>query len=169
MVDRADAYMESCEFAIDDKSPSTIHELAHVGQDLRSQLAALKSMLAVSTEVDEIHVAWMYYHAISIYLSGIFDYILCSVRTGPGLSLQDDEVAIHREGILRFSSKALQQSQVSRVFLLLPLRIAGNRCSTTEQCREVFNRICALENEFAVAKAFKAELMQIWSSRSLWI
>jgi hypothetical protein len=109
----------------------------------------------------------MYYHAISIYLSSIFDYILSEVCTT--ISLQAEEITLHLEGILTRSDEALQQNQVSQVFLLLPLRIAGNRCSTSKQCYEVLKRLDVLRRQFAVAAAFRSELLDLWSSRSLQI
>lgn len=145
--------------------PTTIYELTQEGQELHSQLAAFASALQLSKSAQDISVAWMYYHALSIYLSGVFDYTLSEVCAIP--SLRDDEITVHLEGILKRSDEALQQSQTSRVFLLLPLRIAGNRCSNWKQCQAVLKRIDILRNQFAVATAFRTELLQIWSSRSL--
>lgn len=149
-----------------DVDPTTMYELVQEGQDLHSQLVAFAAILCVSGNAHDISAAWMYYHAISIYLSGIFDYILTEVCTVP--SLTDDEILVHVEGILKQSDEALHQSQTSQVFLLLPLRIAGNRCSKSKQCREVLKRLDILQGKFAVATAFRTELLQIWLSRSLY-
>jgi len=145
--------------------PTVMYELVQEGQELQAQLAAFSSVLHVSTNAQDVSVAWMYYHALSIYISGIFDYTLSEVCAAP--SLQDDEIMVHLEGILKHSDEALQQSRTSRVFLLLPLRIAGNRCSNWKQCQEVLKRIDILRGQFAVATAFRTELLQMWSSRSL--
>jgi hypothetical protein len=148
-----------------DIDPTTMHELIKEGQGLHSQLSAFSSTLYVTTSAQETSVAWMYCHALSIYLSGVFDYTLSEVCAIP--SLRDDEIEVHLEGILTRSDEAIQHSQTSRVFLLLPLRIAGNRCSNWKQCQEVLSRIDILRDRFAVATAFRTELLQIWSSRSL--
>jgi hypothetical protein len=148
-----------------DVDPTTMHELIKEGQGLHSQLAAFSSALHMSISAQDTSVAWMYYHALSIYLSGVFDYTLSEVCATP--SLRDEEIMIHLEGILKRSDEAIQHSQTSRVFLLLPLRIAGNRCSSWKQCQEVLKRIDILRDQFAVATAFRTELLQIWSSRSL--
>jgi hypothetical protein len=148
-----------------DVDPTTMHELIKEGQGLHSQLAAFSSALHMSISAQDTSVAWMYYHALSIYLSGVFDYTLSEVSATP--SLRDEEIMIHLEGILKRSDEAIQHSQTSRVFLLLPLRIAGNRCSSWKQCQEVLKRIDILRDQFAVATAFRTELLQIWSSRSL--
>jgi hypothetical protein len=148
-----------------DVDPTTMHELIKEGEGLHSQLVAFSSALQLSMSAQDISVAWMYYHALSIYLSGVFDYTLSQVCAIP--SLRDDEITVHLEGILKRSDEALQRSSTSRVFLLLPLRIAGNRCSNWKQCQEVLDRIDILRDQFAVATAFRTELLQIWSSRSL--
>lgn len=157
--------MESHNAGNMDVDPTKMHKLVNEGQELHSQLAAFASALYVSTSAQDISVAWMYYHALSIYLSGVFDYTLSEVCAIP--SLRDDEITVHLEGILNRSDEALQQTRTSRVFLLLPLRIAGNRCSNWKQCQEVLNRIDILRDQFAVATAFRNELLQIWSSWSL--
>jgi hypothetical protein len=98
-----------------DVDPITMYELIQNGQELHSQLAAFASLLHVSMNAHDISVAWMYYHALSIYLSGIFDYTLSEVCTIH--SLQDDEITMHLEGILKQSNATLQYSQTSQVFL----------------------------------------------------
>ena len=148
-----------------DVDPTTMHELIEEGQGLHSQLAAFSSALHMSISTQDTSVAWMYYHALSIYLSGVFDYIISEVCAIP--SLQDEEITVHLEGILKRSDEAIQHSQTSRVFLLLPLRIARNRCSNWKECQEVLKRLDILRDQFAVATAIRTELLQIWSSRSL--
>jgi len=162
---RASVTMDTYNTENMDVDPTKMHELVKEGEELHSQLAAFSSALHLSMSAQDISVAWMYYHALSIYLSGIFDYTLSEVCAIP--SLRDDEIAVHLEGILKRSDEALQRSSTSRVFLLLPLRIAGNRCSSWKQCQEVLSRIDILRDQFAVATAFRTELLQIWSSRSL--
>ena len=148
-----------------DVDPTTMYELIQAGEKLHFQLAGYASVLHVSLNSHDISVAWMYYHALCIYLSGVFDYTLSEVCAIP--SLRDDEITVHVNGILTRSDEALQHGQTSQVFLLLPLRIAGNRCGNWKQCHEILKRIDILQCQFAVAAAFRAELLQIWSSRSL--
>jgi hypothetical protein len=164
---RAGAYVDFCNLVSSDTESTTIDDLVQTGRNLQCQLAEFASLLQVNAHAHDYSVAWMYYHAISIYLSGIFDYTLSEICTT--LSLRADEITIHLEGILTRSDEALQQNQVSQVFLLLPLRIAGNRCSSWKQCQEVLRRLDVLRTQFAVATAFKTELLHIWSSRSLQI
>jgi hypothetical protein len=164
---KASAYVESQNVETIDPEASKSYELVQTGQNMKFQLETFASLLLANTQAHDNSVAWMYYHALSIYLSGIFDYTLSELRTT--LSLRDDEISVHLEGILTRSDEALQQNQVSQVFLLLPLRIAGNRCSTSKQCYEVLKRLDMLRRQFAVAAAFRSELLDLWSSRSLQI
>jgi hypothetical protein len=161
----ANAYVEAHHIERADTEASTTNELIQTGQNLHSQLETFASLLRANTQAHDHSVAWMYYHALSIYLSGIFDHTLSELCTT--LSLRAGETTLHLEGILTRSDEALQRSHVSQVFLLLPLRIAGNRCSTPKQCREVLKRLDALQRQFAVAAAFRSELLDLWSSRSL--
>jgi hypothetical protein len=164
---RASTYSESHHLENINAKSSMMDELIRTGHALQCQLEAFASILLASTQAHDHSVGWMYYHALSIYLSGIFDYTLSEVRTT--LPLRADEITVHLEGILTRSDEALQQNQVSQVFLLLPLRIAGNRCSTSKQCYEVLKRLDMLRTQFAVAAAFRSELLNLWSSRSLQI
>jgi hypothetical protein len=162
---RASAYIDSRHPQDVDTEPIGIHELVHTGHNMESQLSTFASLLRANTQAHDNSIAWMYYHALSIYLSGISDLTLSEVRST--LPLRADEITVHLEGILTRSDEALRQNQVSQVFLLLPLRIAGNRCSTSKQCHEVLKRLDVLQRQFAVAAAFRSELLQMWLSRSL--
>lgn len=76
-----------------DVDPTKMYKLVREGQELHSKLAAFASSLHVSIIAQDTSVAWMYYHALSIYLSGVFDYTLSEVCAIP--SLRDDEITVH--------------------------------------------------------------------------
>lgn len=160
---RSNTYADSL-----DSEPTTVFELVREGKALRSRLVVFSSFFCENTQALDISMAWIYYYAVSIYLSGIFDYTLCGTCDSTGISLTDNELTIHVEGILRWSEESLRHNQVSHVFLLIPLRIAGNRCSNSKQCQGVLKRLEILQGQFAVAAAFRTELLQLWSSRSLY-
>lgn len=162
--DSANTYTDS-----EDADPNTVSELIQEGKALRSRLVVFSSFLCENTQALDISMAWIYYYAVSIYLSGIFDYTLIGVCDSTGISMTDEQLTVHVEGILRWSEESLRHNQVSHVFLLIPLRIAGNRCSTSKQCQEVLKRLEILQGQFAVAAAFRTELLQLWSSRSLYL
>lgn len=162
--DRASAYADSHSHENIHISSITLRELSQRGEQLHSQLTSFAFSLVKSTAYDT-SAAWMYYHAISLYLSGIFDHILpriCLIAQS-----SDHEAMAHIEGILQHSDEVLQQSQVSHVFVLLPLRIAGNRCSSTSHCREVLKRVELLQGQFAIAGTVRDELLKTWSLRPL--
>jgi hypothetical protein len=100
---------------------------------------------------------------MSIYLSGLSDYQVLPETVN--LSLQEEEIQHHTESIISRTGKALDGGQVSAVLLLLPLRVAGNRCRTWEGCGEIMSLLERIEGGFGVAGAFKGELMGIWAER----
>jgi hypothetical protein len=100
---------------------------------------------------------------MSIYLSGLSDYQVLPESTQ--LSLQEEEIQHHTESIIFRTGKALDAGQVSAVLLLLPLRVAGNRCRTLDGCGEIMKLLERIEGGFGVAAAFKEELMGIWTER----
>jgi len=100
---------------------------------------------------------------MSIYLSGLCDYQVFPEEVD--VSLQEEEIQHHVESIIFGSSMALETGQISTVFLLLPLRIAGNRCRTLEACTEILRQLSRIEGSFGAATAFNLELTGIWASR----
>lgn len=137
--------------------------LANFAQSLSWQLNHFKHTLTISVPKPETNIASIYYHAMSIYLSGLCDYQV--LPEDVNLSLQEEEVQHHAESIISRCGKALEAGQISAVLLLLPLRVAGNRCRTWEGCGEILRMLQLIEGVFGVAAAFKGELMGIWAER----
>ena len=100
---------------------------------------------------------------MSIYLSGLCDYQV--IPEDVNLSLDEDEIQHHTESIISRCGKALDSGQISAVLLLLPLRVAGNRCRTLDGCGEILRLLERVGGEFGVAAAFKGELIEIWAER----
>jgi hypothetical protein len=100
---------------------------------------------------------------MSIYLSGLCDYQVLPNEVG--LSLQEEEIQYHAASIIFRCCKALDDGQISGVLLLLPLRVAGNRCRTAEGCGKILGMLTRIQGGFGVAAAFKGELMGIWAER----
>lgn len=152
----------------DDVDIGTLHALAQEGHARKLQLEAFASALPTANEDAEPVLSRLYYHAASIYLSGVFEQSGSLRQTGIcGPILTASEVCYHLEGILSQGSLILQKGGFSPLLLLTPLRIAGNRCATSSQCRQVLEMIAKVDVFFAVAHAFRTELEQIWSSRAL--
>jgi hypothetical protein len=100
---------------------------------------------------------------MSIYLSGLSDYQV--LPEAVNLSLPEQEIQHHTENIISRTHKALDDGHVSAVLLLLPLRVAGNRCRTLDGCGQILSMLERIEGGFGVAAAFKGELMGIWAGR----
>lgn len=100
---------------------------------------------------------------MAIYLSGLGDYQV--LPDDADVSLREEEIQHHTGSIISRGRIALEAGQVSALFLLLPLRIAGNRCRTSDGCDEILRQLCLIEGNFGVAAAFKSELIDIWASR----
>lgn len=161
---RAIAYTNSQNHEHTSTHSLTLRDFSQKGEHLHSQLTSFACSLVESTAYDA-SAAWMYYHAISLYLSGIFDHTLPGIL--PVAQSSDHEIMVHIDGILEHSDEVLQQSQVSHIFLLLPLRIAGNRCGNTGRCREVLKRVEILQNQFAIARTVRDELLKTCPLQSL--
>jgi hypothetical protein len=100
---------------------------------------------------------------MSVYLSGLCDYQVLPDEVN--LSLQEEEIQHHAASIISRCGKAVEDGQVSAVVLLLPLRVAGNRCRIVQRCGEILRMLERIEGSFGVARAFKGELMEIWAER----
>ena len=99
-----------------------------------------------------------------IYLSGLCDYQVLPDEIA-NLSLPEEVIQYHTENIISRCGTALDECQVSAVLLLLPLRVAGNRCRTLDGCAEILRLLGRIEGGFGVAGAFRGELMGIWAER----
>jgi hypothetical protein len=147
-----------------EQSPYTEHcTLAMSARSIHSQLNHFNHTLTTSAPTPSTNIACIYYHAMSIYLSGLCDYQVLPDEVD--LSLPEEEIQHHAESIISRCGKALNDGQVSVVLLLLPLRIAGNRCRTTDGCGEILRLLERIEGGFGVAASFKGELIGIWAER----
>ncbi|KOS23404.1 hypothetical protein ESCO_006606 [Escovopsis weberi] len=115
---------------------------------------------------DSTLVSRVFFAAISIYLSGIFDYgITCWKQLGlEPPTLDDATIQAHLSGILRSTRHALQQTTLSPLLFLFPLRIAGARARSEWQRERVLELIGTVEKKggFAAAGAVSMELQEIW-------
>ncbi|OAA36815.1 C6 finger domain protein [Metarhizium rileyi] len=114
-------------------------------------------------------LARVFYAAISIYLSGVFDYELShwqqlnlSVPT-----LDQGTVAQHVDTILTLTSTALSHTSLSPVLFLFPLRIAGARSYYQLQRDRVAALVGQIGNAFAVASAIRSDLSRVWQVRAV--
>lgn len=115
----------------------------------------------------ELLIAQVYHHAISIYLSGTFDYHVhwtgSNAPCAPMLSCS--QINQHVSEILLLSH-ALLAHGVSGIILFFPLRVAGARAVDDQSRNEIMDLLhTTVVRGFVVAEAFKIDLSQLWGGR----
>ncbi|KAH7094671.1 hypothetical protein FB567DRAFT_9626 [Paraphoma chrysanthemicola] len=113
----------------------------------------------------ELKVGHLYYHAISIYLSGTYDYH--ALWTNPGAPsapiLPRTTIEWHVAEILRLSQVLLNHGTAG-VLLFFPLRVAGARAAGIGPRCEILSLLRTVERRgFVVAAAFTTDLSQLWA------
>lgn len=145
-----------------------LYEFAAEGHGLRQAIERV-AVASCSTACNaEQPVTRIYYHATSIYLSGVFDY---------DSTWQDYEVTVPTmtetavqtavEAILTYSELLLQHTTNSPMLPLVPLRIAGARVRTQSEIWRIRALLSCIRRSFEVASAFEADLEQVWASKGL--
>lgn len=115
-------------------------------------------------------LALIFYHAVSIYLSGIFDYyqsiyVRFNIPT-PVLSRSD--IDQHVELILESVNTALQHTNLSGILFLFPLRVAGARVTKRTDQQRVTDMLKMISSQgFVVSQAFMEDLDTVWETRNL--
>ncbi|UKZ64928.1 uncharacterized protein TrAtP1_006133 [Trichoderma atroviride] len=118
----------------------------------------------MAEENDGMLLARVFFAAISIYLSGIFDYEITNWHN-IGLippTLDEETVQMHTNTILGLSNLALDTTNLSPLLFLFPLRIAGARSRTRWQRDWVAKLVTRIGSGFAVAAAISTELSHVW-------
>lgn len=126
-------------------------------------------------------IAWIFYPAISIYLSGIYDYDPTTwslshndnnnIITTAVPVLSQDEIQANVNHILDRTAVALEHTNVTPLVFLFPLRIAGARSTTTtttttsadQQQRRIRALLAHISCSFSVANAISSDLGQVWA------
>jgi hypothetical protein len=106
-----------------------------------------------------------YYHASSIFLSGIFDYrpqfMLYQIP-----SLTEEEIQTHVEGILTNTEIALNKTNLAGILLFFPLRVAGARTKCELQKKDILEMLGEItKRSFVVADAFREDLTGLWAEK----
>lgn len=113
----------------------------------------------------ELLIAHIYYHAISIYLSGTYDYhghwVEPDAPRAPILS--QSQIDWHLHEILRESRELLSYG-IAGVFLFFPLRVAGARAQSLYDRQTILSFFSSTAHRgYAVADAFIEDLSDLWS------
>ncbi|KAH8801526.1 hypothetical protein F5884DRAFT_806983 [Xylogone sp. PMI_703] len=150
---------------------SILFDLALAGHRIQSDLNEwylrfqLWGRQTLTNNTDERSLlASTYYHAISIFLSGIFDYNMeFNHIITPALSF--DAIQFHVTNILDLAEVILHTTRLSRVLLFFPLRVAGARARTTMQKKMILMMLSEISTRsFVVAGAFTTDLQKLWDS-----
>lgn len=110
-------------------------------------------------------VGHIYYHAISIYISGTYDYHTYWNQPGSPKApiLARSEVEWHARNILRLSRELLACG-VAGVLLFFPLRVAGARVRNGRERGDILRLLQAVvQRGYVVADAFTSDLAELWA------
>ena len=115
----------------------------------------------------ESTLAIIYFHGISIYLSGIFDYH-SQFNDLVTPAIQPPVIQNHVDMILANTAIAMKTTNLSPALFFFPLRVAGARVTSireTEAILELLQQIS--EGSFPVADAFIEDLMSLWQWKKI--
>lgn len=152
-----------------DESQRNLAALAQEGHRLRSDLGLWEEMAQIwpnSIKHDhQMMIAWIFYPAISIYLSGVYDYDQIWEAYGITTpSLPQKEVQQNVSKILDRTASALNETNVTALVFLFPLRIAGARVKRFEQQEKIRALLTQISRSFSVANAISSDLGGVWES-----
>ena len=109
-------------------------------------------------------LAVIYYHAISIYLSGTFDYFpYWDENHVQAPTLSSSQIQAHVAVILRMIANELKETNLASILFLFPLRVAGARARSAGQRLEIARMLGEITSRgFVVADAFTIDLEELW-------
>ncbi|OAQ99582.1 hypothetical protein LLEC1_02938 [Akanthomyces lecanii] len=161
--------------------PNEARDIASAGMALRDALNTWHKAHLADEEATESHrdttpggttlddcslLTRLFWSAISIYLSGEFDYEMHHwTRFGLAVPTFDAEtVRGHVATILALTEHALERSSLSPLLFLFPLRIAGARSvrAGRAQRARVLRSLDAISERFAVGQAIREGLTDAW-------
>jgi hypothetical protein len=109
-------------------------------------------------------LATIYFHAISIFLSGIFDY-RHQFNEFLSAALPQEDIQAHVCGILQNTEVALRTTNLAGILFFFPLRVAGSRAKSSEQRSAILAMLDRIsERSFVVAHAFSDDLKTLWGN-----
>lgn len=146
-----------------------LRSLADEGLQLRSSLYAWAEMArhwqaSLATD-NQMLIAWVFYAAISIYLSGTFDYSEAWTERGISTAALDQlEIQQHVKNILNTTAVSIQETNTSGLIFLFPLRIAGARAITAGERVQIRSLLTDITHRFRAANAFISDLDVMWAN-----
>jgi len=143
-----------------------LESIAVEGLALRISLEQWKSSVHLwpVANDEQMSLALIYYYAISILLSGVFDYFSHwderGIHTPTITSL---EVQENVQQIITMTTTAVRYSNLAGILFLFPLRVAGARVETQQEPNILWLLSEISKRGFVVANTIAEELGQYWS------
>ncbi|EDU39451.1 Fungal-trans-2 domain containing protein [Pyrenophora tritici-repentis] len=112
----------------------------------------------------ELLLGHVYYHAISIYHSGTYDYHMHWTQPGSPDApiLAQSEIDWHTREILRLSRELLACG-VAGVLLFFPLRVAGARVQSSREREDILDLLyVVVQRGYVVGDAITSDLAEFW-------
>jgi hypothetical protein len=114
----------------------------------------------------QVALATIYYHATSIYLSGIFDY-RHYLHDYAGPHLPQHVIDSHVNSIVAETQHALGSTKLAGILFFYSLRVAGSRATTLQQRSSIMEMLQVIKDRnFMVAEAFTVDLHKLWEQQS---
>ena len=108
----------------------------------------------------------VYYHTVSIFLSGIFDYHPPDLWPQPTPALSRPEIHDSVNYILDHVPLALKSTNLSPILFIVPLRVAGARVWTSAQATRIIDAYALITARgFPVVATVTDDLRSLWSRR----
>lgn len=153
----------------DDEIQNGLLATASMGLLLRGSLESWqinfqtwKEQSIISTIDPRSVLAKIYYHSISIYLSGLFDYH-SQYNEILNPTLQFETVQFHVNEILNTATEALLTTNLAGILFFFPLRVAGARAVTSIQKALILGMLREIsKRSYIVADAFVEDLQGLW-------
>lgn len=126
------------------------------------------AFLSPKAKVDEeALLAHVFFSAISIYLSGVFDYDILHWRAWNFAvpTIAENRIQAHVDSILDVAVFALETTALSPLLFLFSLRIAGARSYEARQRQKLLSLLGRISGTFTVARTFRSELQEVWRER----
>jgi hypothetical protein len=107
-------------------------------------------------------LAHTYFHALSIYLSGHYDYRY-QFNQLLSASLPPEDIQVHVQEILKHTEMAMKTTRLAGILFFFPLRVAGARAKSSAQRSTILAMLKQIqERGFVVANAFSEDLRALW-------
>jgi hypothetical protein len=112
-------------------------------------------------------LATVYFHGISIYLSGVFDYH-CQFNSISTPELPRPVIQSHVDVIIATTADAMKTTNLSPALFFFPLRVAGARVTSARETSLILELLQQIsKTSFPVADAFTEDLKSLWEWKNI--